>query len=140
MTNDRMLRTALVGVALVVWAGCRSEGRTVIADSAAGIVDSAPTATATGVAAELSDENVFALLDTALAVVIVTDDFAQSRASVPAVQEFARRAVSDNSLVRSGVRSTAQRLGISPILPDRDVIAEHQEAMRALEVAQGPDF
>ncbi len=44
-----------------------------------GVIDSAPASVATTVAAMLTDENVFALLDTAYSAMIATDRLAQSK-------------------------------------------------------------
>ena len=104
-----------------------------------GVIDSAPAAVATTVAAMLTDENVFALLDTAFAAMIATDRMAQGKTD-GAVNEFAGKSVSKNAVTRSGIKSTADRLNIAPALPDRDVIKDHAEAMRDLGSKTGADF
>jgi predicted outer membrane protein len=104
-----------------------------------GVIDSAPASVATTVAAMLTDENVFALLDTAFAAMIATDRMAQGKTD-GAVNEFAGRAVSENAVTRSGIKATADRLNIAPVLPDRDVVKDQAEAMRDLESRTGAEF
>ncbi|HEX6048922.1 MAG TPA: DUF4142 domain-containing protein [Gemmatimonadaceae bacterium] len=104
-----------------------------------GVVDSAPGATAATVAAILTDENVFALLDTALATVIATDRLAQEKTD-GAVNAFAAKAVSENAVTRNAVKTTSERLNIAPVLPDRDVIRDHAQAMSDLQGRTGADF
>ena len=100
-------------------------------------VDSAPPSAApTGV---LTDENVFALLDTAFSAMIATDQLAQ-RKTTGAVNDFASRALSENEATKRGIKATADQLNIAPVLPDRDVIRDQPEAMRDLESRSGADF
>ena len=103
------------------------------------MIDSAPASVATTVAAMLTDENVFALLDTAYAAMIATDRLAQSKTQ-GAVNTFASKAVSENAVTRSGIKSTAERLNIAPVLPDRDVVRDQAEATRDLQSKTGVDF
>src|SRR6185503_14767836 len=81
----------------------------------------------------------FALLDTAYAAMVATDRLAQKKTN-GAVNDFAAKAVSQNAVTRSGIKSTAERLNIAPVLPDRDVIRDQAEAMRDLESKTGVDF
>jgi len=104
-----------------------------------GVIDSAPAAVATTVAAVLTDENVLALLDTAYAAMIATDRLAEGKTD-GAVNQFAAKAVSENAVTRSGIKSTADRLNIAPVLPDRDVIRDQAEAMRDLQSRSGAEF
>ena len=90
-------------------------------------------------AAVLTDENVFAVLDTAFSAMIATDRLAQ-RKTTGAVNDFASKAVSENAVTKSGIQATADRLNIAPVLPDRDVIRDQPEAMRDLESRSGADF
>jgi putative membrane protein len=132
----------LGAAAVVVAAACGGDRRTPQVDTSAGgvgVIDSAPASVATSVAAMLTDENVFALLDTAYAAMIATDRLAQTK-SQGAVNEFASKAVSENALTRSGIKSTADRLNIAPVLPDRDVIGDQAEAMRDMQARSGADF
>ena len=103
------------------------------------MIDSAPASVATTVAAVLTDENVFALLDTAFAAMIATDRLAQGKTQ-GAVNEFASKAVSENAVTRSGIKSTAERLNIAPVLPDRDIVSDQAEATRDLQSKSGADF
>jgi putative membrane protein len=132
----------LGAAAVVVAAACGGDRRTPQVDTSAGgvgVIDSAPASVATSVAAMLTDENVFALLDTAYAAMIATDRLAQTK-SQGAVNEFAAKAVSENAVTRSGIKSTADRLNIAPVLPDRDVIGDQAEAMRDMQARSGADF
>jgi len=100
-------------------------------------VDSAPASAAP--TAVLTDENVFALLDTAFSAMIATDQLAQ-RKTTGAVNDFASRALSENEATKRGIKATADQLNIAPVLPDRDVIRDQPEAMRDLESRNGADF
>ena len=100
-------------------------------------VDSAPASAAP--TAVLTDENVFALLDTAFSAMIATDQLAQ-RKTTGAVNDFASRALSENEATKRGIKATADQLNIAPVLPDRDVIRDQPEAMRDLESRSGADF
>ena len=140
---SRSLAVQLVAAALVAAsAACSRDDRTPQADTSAGqvgVIDSAPASVATTVAAMLTDENVFALLDTAFAAMIATDRLAQSKTQ-GVVNQFATKSVSENAVTRSGIKSTAERLNIAPVLPDRDVIRDQADAMRDLEARSGADF
>ena len=57
-----------------------------------------------------------------------------------AVNQFATKSVSENAVTRNGIKSTAERLNIAPVLPDRDVIGDQADAMRDLEARSGADF
>ena len=121
---------------------CGGDRRTPKVDTSAGsvgVIDSAPGAVAPTVSAVLTDENVFALLDTAFSAMIATDRLAQ-RKTTGAVNDFASRAVSENAVTKSGIKATADRLNIAPVLPDRDVIRDQPEAIRDLESRSGADF
>ena len=133
---------ALFFLAAVSAAACGGDRRTPNVDTSAGkvgIIDSAPASVATSVAAILTDENVFALLDTAYSAIIATDQLAQ-RKTDGAVNQFAAKAVSENAVTRSGIKATADRLNIAPVLPDRDVIRDQPATMRDLEAKSGADF
>ena len=133
---------ALFLLAAVSAAACGGDRRTPKVDTSTGkvgIIDSAPASVATSVAAILTDENVFALLDTAYSAIIATDQLAQ-RKTDGAVNQFAAKAVSENAVTRSGIKATADRLNIAPVLPDRDVIRDQPATMRDLEAKSGADF
>src|SRR5215216_3823647 len=132
---------ALAVAAVVVVAGC-NDRRTPQVDTSAGrvgVIDSAPASVVTTVAAVLTDENVFALLDTAYAAMIATDRMAQGKTD-GVVNQFASKAVSENAVTRSGIKAMADRLNIAPVLPDRDVIRDQAEAMRDMESRTGAEF
>jgi predicted outer membrane protein len=131
-----------VASAACALAACGGDQRVPQTDTSAGqvgVIDSAPASVATTVAAMLTDENVFALLDTAFAAMIATDRMAQGKTE-GAVNEFAGKAVSENAVTRSGIKATADRLNIAPVLPDRDVVKDQAEAMRDLESRTGAEF
>ena len=117
---------------------CGGDRRATKVDTSAGSVGvaSAPASAATGV---LTDENVFALLDTAFSAMIATDQLAQ-RKTTGAVNDFASRALSENEATKRGIKATADQLNIAPVPPDRDVIRDQPEAMRDLESRSGADF
>ena len=95
---------------------CGRDRGTTKVDTAAGkvgVIDSAPAAVATTVAAILTDENVFALLDTAYSAMIATDQLAQ-RKTTGAVNDFAAKAVSENAVTRSGIKATAHNAESRP--------------------------
>jgi hypothetical protein len=140
---SRSVAVRLVAAALVAASvACSRDDRTPQADTSAGqvgVIDSAPASVATTVAAMLTDENVFALLDTAFAAMIATDRLAQTKTQ-GVVNQFATKSVSENAVTRNGIKSTADRLNIAPVLPDRDVIRDQADAMRDLEARSGADF
>jgi putative membrane protein len=137
--NVRALAFLVVSSAAMACGGDRRTPKVDTSAGAVGVIDSAPASVATTVAAVLTDENVFALLDTAFAAMISTDVLAQKKSS-GAVNDFAAKGVSENAVTRSGIKSTAERLNIAPVLPDRDVIRDQAEAMRDLESKSGADF
>jgi predicted outer membrane protein len=131
-----------VASAACALAACGGDQRVPQTDTSAGqvgVIDSAPASVATTVAAMLTDENVFALLDTAFAAMIATDRMAQGPTD-GAVNEFAGKSVSENAVTRNGIKATADRLNIAPVLPDRDVVKDQAEAMRDLESRTGAEF
>jgi hypothetical protein len=142
MSRSVDVRALLAVVAAVGMGACSGDRQTPKVDTSAGkvgVIDSAPATAATTVAAMLTDENVFALLDTAFAAIISTDRLAQ-RKTTGAVNDFAAKAVSENAVTRSGIKATADRLNIAPVLPDRDVIKDQPAVMRDLESKSGADF
>jgi len=140
---SRSVAVRFVAAAIVAASvACGRDDRVPQADTSAGqvgVIDSAPASVATTVAAMLTDENVFALLDTAYAAMIATDRLAQSKTQGD-VNQFAAKAVSENAVTRSGIKSTADRLNIAPVLPDRDVIRDQADTMRDLQSRSGADF
>ena len=142
MSHSVAVRLFIAAAAGVVATACGRDERTPKADTSAGqvgVIDSAPAAVAATVAATLTDENVFALLDTAYAAMIATDRMAQGKTD-GVVNQFASKSVSENAVTRSGIKATAERLNIAPVLPDRDVIRDQAEAMRDLESRTGAEF
>jgi len=140
---SRSVAVRFVAAAIVAASvACGRDDRVPQADTSAGqvgVIDSAPASVATTVAVTLTDENVFALLDTAYAAMIATDRLAQSKTQGD-VNQFAAKAVSENAVTRSGIKSTADRLNIAPVLPDRDVIRDQADTMRDLQSRSGADF
>jgi predicted outer membrane protein len=139
LADVRAVLLVVVSTAAVACARDRGTSKIDTAAGKVGIIDSAPAAVATTVAAILTDENVFALLDTAYSAMIATDQLAQ-RKTTGAVNDFAAKAVSENAVTRSGIKATADRLNIAPVLPDRDVIRDQAKTMRDLETKSGVEF
>ena len=85
MSRSKPLRSFLAFAVLTTVtavSACNGDRRTPQADTSpgsVGVVDSAPGSVAATVAAMLSDENVFALLDTAYAAMTATDRLAQGK-------------------------------------------------------------
>ncbi len=128
--------------ALVVGACDRTEedrGVT-IADTAAGVVDTAPATTARSVAALLTDENILALLDTTYDAMLEADQLAMDRTDNEQVRQFASRAVTQNAASRRAVIATVQRLGVAPVLPDMDPVEGHADAMALMRQRAGSMF
>src|SRR5688500_9903787 len=116
------------------------EDRGTLADTSAGIVDTAPATTARSVAALLSDENIIALLDTTYDAMLEADQLAMDRTDNEQVRQFASRAVTQNAASRRAVIATAQRLGVAPILPDDDPVEGHADAMALMRQRAGSMF
>jgi putative membrane protein len=134
-------RAILCVTAIGFAAGCApEEGPPPPMDTAAGAVDSAPTTAATAVATLLSDENVFAFLDTSFAAILELDRLGQQRATSPQVKALANRAVSQHALHRRSAAALAERLNIVRTLPDRDIVKDHAEVMQELRGKTGADF
>jgi predicted outer membrane protein len=142
-TARGLARSALAGLALMAGAAaCGRDDRVPETDTsaAAGVIDSMPGAAVAAVAATLTDENVFALLDTAYAAVLQTDRLAVTKASDARVKAFATAAVGQDTLNRRGIETTIERLQIRTVLPDRDVIKDHQDRMAELQGKSGKEF
>jgi predicted outer membrane protein len=139
-SDTLVMMLALTAVLGVGACGGSEEDRGAVADTAAGIVDTAPATTARSVAAILSDENVLALLDTTYDAMLEADQLALDRTDNERVRQFASRAVTQNAASRRAVIVTAQRLGIAPALPDDDPIAGHADAMALMRQRAGSDF
>lgn len=133
---------AFFAAAICAAAACTGDREVPQADTSkgqVGVIDSAPASVATSVAAVLTDENVFALLDTAYATMIAMDRLAQDKTQ-GAVNQFARKAVSENAVTKSGIKSTADRLNIAPVLPDREILRDQAKAMSDLQSQSGAEF
>ena len=128
--------------ASLVMAACdrTEEDRGTLADTAAGVVDTAPATTARSVAAILSDENILALLDTTYDAMLEADQLALDRTDNEQVRQFASRAVTQNAASRRAVIATARRLSISPALPEDDPIEGHGDAMALMRQRAGSAF
>jgi len=137
--NVRALGFLAMTSAVVACGGDRRTPKVDTSAGSVGVIDSAPGAVAPTVSAVLTDENVFALLDTAFSAMIATDQLAQ-RKTTGAVNDFASRALSENEATKRGIKATADQLNIAPVPPDRDVIRDQPEAMRDLESRSGADF
>jgi predicted outer membrane protein len=116
------------------------EDRGQLADTAAGVVDSAPATTAQTLAVMLTDENILALLDTTYDAMLEADQLAMDRTDNEQVRQFASRAVTQNAASRRAVIATVQRLGVAPVLPDMDPVEGHADAMALMRQRAGSDF
>ena|SRR5688572_3272162 len=140
--SDR-LAMALALTAVVALGACNQteEDRGVtVADTAAGVVDTMSSSAARSVAAILTDENILALLDTTYDAMLEADQLAMDRTDSERVRQFASRAVTQNAASRRAVIATAQRLGVSPALPDMDPVEGHADAMALMRQRAGSDF
>ena len=140
--QDKLAMTLALTTVLTVSACDRTEEDrgTTVADTAAGVVDTAPATTARSVAAILTDEHIIALLDTTYDAMLEADQLAMDRTDSEKVRQFASRAVTQNAASRRAVIATAQRLGVSPALPDTDPIEGHADAMALMRQRAGSDF
>jgi predicted outer membrane protein len=136
------LATMLAFTAALATGACggSEEDAGAVADTAAGVVDTAPTTTARAVAVILTDENIFALLDTTYDAMLEADQLAMDRTDNEQVRQFASRAVTQNALSRRAIMTTSQRLGTAPVLPDMDPVEGHAEAMASMRQRAGSDF
>ena len=136
------LAIALALTTVLVVGACdrTEEDRGTLADTAAGVVDTAPATTARSVAAILTDENILALLDTTYDAMLEADQLAMDRTDNERVRQFASRAVTQNAASRRAVIATVQRLGVAPALPDTDPIEGHADAMALMRQRAGSDF
>ena len=94
----------MFAVAIVSGVACSGDRRTPQTDTSAGqvgVIDSAPAAVAATVAAVITDENVFAILDTAFAAMIATDRLAQGKTE-GAVKALQHRALTTLRRVMEG--------------------------------------
>ena len=127
-------------LALATLAACARSDDRVASDTSAGVIDSAPRSTLAGVAASLSDENVLAQLDTALAGAIVLDTLAQRKATDARVRAMAAGDISSHNLIRRGTVDLADRLKVAPVLPDQRSVRDFAAALRDLGGKTGADF
>ena len=144
MTRIQLHRLALelvITSAFLLGACDRTEeDQGTLADTSAGVVDTAPATTARSVAVILTDENILALLDTTYDAMLEADQLAMDRTDNEQVRQFASRAVTQNAASRRAVIATVQRLGVAPVLPDSDPIEGHGDAMALMRQRAGSDF
>jgi len=139
-SNGLAMTLALTATLLMSACDRTEEDRGTLADTMAGVVDTAPATTARSVAALLTDENIIALLDTTYDAMLEADQLAMDRTDSDQVRQFASRAVTQNAASRRAVIATAQRLGVAPVLPDLDPIEGHSDAMALMRQRAGSDF
>jgi predicted outer membrane protein len=120
--------------------GTEEDRGVTVADTAAGVVDTAPVTTARSVAVILTGENVIALLDTTYDAMLEADQLALDRTDNEQVRQFASRAVTQNAASRRAVIATARRLALAPVLPDIDPVEGHADAMALMRQRAGSDF
>ena len=130
-----------VGAACAALLACsRGEPGGTIGDTSGGAVADSSRNILQTVAATLTDENVIALIDTSYGAALQLDTLAQRKAVDAQLKAFITREIPDHNLIRRASKDVADRLRISPALPDRDPIEGHQEAMRELGAKSGADF
>jgi predicted outer membrane protein len=140
--SDRLAMALALTTVLALGACNRTEedrGVTV-ADTAAGVVDTMSSTAARSIAVILTDENILALLDTTYDAMLEADQLAMDRTDSERVRQFASRAVTQNAASRRAVIATAQRIGVSPALPDMDPVEGHADAMALMRQRAGSDF
>jgi predicted outer membrane protein len=140
--NGLAMVLALTTVVVAVSACDRTEEDTgaTVADTAAGVVDTMPATTARAGAVILTDENIFALLDTTYDAMLDADQLAMDRTDSDQVRQFASRAVTQNAVSRRAVKATAERLHVAPVLPDMDPVEGHADAMALMRQRAGSMF
>jgi predicted outer membrane protein len=139
--HDRLAMTLALTTVLAVGACDRTEeDEGTLADTAAGVVDSAPATTARSVAVILTDENILAVLDTTYDAMLEADQLAMDRTDNEQVRQFASRAVTQNAASRRAVMATAERLSVAPVLPDMDPVEGHADAMVLMRQRAGSMF
>lgn len=140
--SDKLAMTLALTTVLAAGAcgGTEEDRGVTVADTAAGVVDTAPMTRARAVAVILTDENIIALLDTTYDAMLEADQLALDRTDNARVRQFASRAVTQNAASRRAVVATAQRLGVAPVLPDMDPIEGHADAMALMLQRAGSDF
>ena len=139
--HDRLAMALALTAVLAVGACDRTEeDQGTLADTSAGVVDSAPATTVGAVAVILTDENILALLDTTYDAMLEADQLALDRTDNEQVRQFASRAVTQNAASRRAVMTTAQRLSVAPVLPDMDPIEGHADAMALMRQRAGSMF
>ena len=111
-----------------------------VADTAAGVVDTAGSTTARTVGAILSDENILALLDTTYDAMLEADQLAQDRTDNEQIRSFASASVTQNAAARRAIMTTIQRTNVAPVLPDDDPIEGHAAAIAYLRQHAGTEF
>jgi predicted outer membrane protein len=139
--QDRLAMALALTTVLAVGACDRTEeDEGTLADTAAGVVDSAPATTARSVAVILTDENILAVLDTTYDAMLEADQLAMDRTDNEQVRQFASRAVTQNAASRRAVMATAERLSVAPVLPDMDPVEGHADAMVLMRQRAGSMF
>ena len=110
MSRSVTLRALVAGASCALIAcGDRRTPQTDTSAGQVGVIDSAPASVATAVAAMLTDENVFALLDTAFAAMIATDRMAQGKTEGAVNGERVQRLIDDLGQVRQCSREARRQ-------------------------------
>jgi putative membrane protein len=160
-SRNGMHSTGLAALALCVALGACSKGENAATDTAAARTDTntaagavsaatAPNSTAAANSSAgnnmggnaMSDANIFALLDAASTGEISEGKMAESKATNPAVKEFARKMVADHTKLKSEGSALAKKLNITPALPsDTGFIKDdHDKAKDLMSKKVGKDW
>jgi putative membrane protein len=116
-----------------------SETGTMSADTAASATSATPTASAP---AELSDANIVALLDHANAADSTAGALAATKATNPAVKQFAKLMMSEHHALRKQGADLAKQLKVTPEPPANDPVTPlaEQETQALKSAAKGAEF
>jgi putative membrane protein len=87
-----------------------------------------------------SDANIAALLHESNAAEIQAGAMARQRALNPDIRAFGAQMVTEHAMLDSAGTSLADRLGITPELPDSTLPTQHQDEMIGLDMQSGGAF
>lgn len=150
-TNGGLTQVVLAAALVTFLGACnRGDREEAAADAetaasrAGGAVGAAADTAAGRVAgAEYTNAQLIAFVNAYNDAEIEMGQMAQPKATDPEVRQFAQRIVGEHRALKTQVTTTAQRLNITPTMPenDEDLLEDHQEGMRDLNAkARGREF
>lgn len=144
MRRDSRRIVAAASAAVFAMAACNRGDNQVAAtldtDTVTPAVDTAPQTVATTVAVLLTGENVVALLDTAYAAATTHAQLARQKASTQELRTYAELVEARHRAARQELRQAYAQLGISPALPEEDVLGLQRAATEELNRLSGTAF